>query len=280
LDSFIFTPPIFLYILRLFSFVLEKKKQKYFHISRKSCTFAVKLDSAMTILTIETSTSACSAAIAIDGKTVASMAKLQEANHASDLPLFIENLLQKAKDCHWHLDAVALSQGPGSYTGLRIGASIAKGICYGLNIPLIPIDTLQVLCAAIPSTSLPENALLCPMLDARRMEVYTCFYKKNDQVFEQQGEVEAKIIDKDTFAEQLATQPVLFFGNGSEKCKSCITHPNAHFIPNIITQAEFMGYIAEKEASKKILDIKQIAYYEPFYLKEFVAAPSHIKGLK
>lgn len=239
-----------------------------------------EIDSAMTILTIETSTSACSAAITIDGRAVASMAKLQGANHASDLPYFIEDLLQKAKDCHWHLDAVALSQGPGSYTGLRIGASTAKGICYGLNIPLIPIDTLQVLCAAIPLPSIPENALLCPMLDAKRMEVYTCFYKKNDQVFEQQGKVVAKIIDEDTFAEQLATQTILFFGNGSEKCKSCITHPNAHFIPNIITQAEFMGHIAEIEAEKRILDIKQIAYYEPFYLKEFVAAPSHIKGLK
>ena len=132
----------------------------------------------MTILNIETSTTCCSAAITIDGKPVASVEQLANANHASQLPVFIQQLLHEANANDWHLDAVALSQGPGSYTGLRIGASTAKGICYGLNIPLIPVDTLQVLCASVPSGVLPDNALMCPMLDARRMEVYTALYQQ------------------------------------------------------------------------------------------------------
>lgn len=231
----------------------------------------------MTILSIETSTNCCSAAIAINGHTVANRETLAGANHASDLPLFIQSLLDEAKSQNWTLDAVALSQGPGSYTGLRIGASLAKGLCYGLNIPLIPIDTLQLLCAAastlLPS-SLTSTPILCPMLDARRMEVYTAFYTT---ALEKTKDVEAKIIDQDSFAQELSEHTIYFFGNGADKCKTTITSTNAHFIDNILPQAKYMGALAE-EAHQ--LDIKQVAYYEPFYLKEFVAAPSHIKGLE
>lgn len=231
----------------------------------------------MTILSIETSTNCCSAAIAINGHTVANRETLACANHASDLPLFIQSLLDEAKSQNWTLDAVALSQGPGSYTGLRIGASLAKGLCYGLNIPLIPIDTLQLLCAAastlLPS-SLTSTPILCPMLDARRMEVYTAFYTT---ALEKTKDVEAKIIDQDSFAQELSEHTIYFFGNGADKCKTTITSTNAHFIDNILPQAKYMGALAE-EAHQ--LDIKQVAYYEPFYLKEFVAAPSHIKGLE
>lgn len=232
----------------------------------------------MTILNIETSTTCCSAAITIDGKPVASVEQLANANHASQLPMFIQQLLHEANANGWHLDAVALSQGPGSYTGLRIGASTAKGICYGLNIPLIPIDTLQVLCASVPSGVLPDNALLCPMLDARRMEVYTALYQQQGTQLSTISEVQAMIIDADAFAQTLAQQPVYFFGNGAAKCQSVITHPNAHFVDNIVPQAQCMGLLAEMQPNS--LDVKQMAYYEPFYLKEFVAAPSHIKGLK
>lgn len=232
----------------------------------------------MTILNIETSTTCCSAAITIDGKPVASVEQLANANHASQLPVFIQQLLHEANVNDWHLDAVALSQGPGSYTGLRIGASTAKGICYGLNIPLIPIDTLQVLCASVPSGVLPDNALLCPMLDARRMEVYTALYQQQGTQLSTISEVQAMIIDADAFAQTLAQQPVYFFGNGAAKCQSVITHPNAHFVDNVVPQAQCMGLLAEMQPNS--LDVKQMAYYEPFYLKEFVAAPSHIKGLK
>lgn len=232
----------------------------------------------MTILNIETSTTCCSAAITIDGKPVASVEQLANANHASQLPVFIQQLLHEANANDWHLDAVALSQGPGSYTGLRIGASTAKGICYGLNIPLIPVDTLQVLCASVPSGVLPDNALLCPMLDARRMEVYTALYQQQGTQLSTISEVQAMIIDADAFAQTLAQQPVYFFGNGAAKCQSVITHPNAHFVDNVVPQAQCMGLLAEMQPNS--LDVKQMAYYEPFYLKEFVAAPSHIKGLK
>lgn len=232
----------------------------------------------MTILNIETSTTCCSAAITIDGKPVASVEQLANANHASQLPVFIQQLLHEANVNGWHLDAVALSQGPGSYTGLRIGASTAKGICYGLNIPLIPVDTLQVLCASVPSGMLPDNALLCPMLDARRMEVYTALYQQQGTQLSTISEVQAMIIDADAFAQTLAQQPVYFFGNGAAKCQSVIMHPNAHFVDNVVPQAQCMGLLAEMQPNS--LDVKQMAYYEPFYLKEFVAAPSHIKGLK
>ena len=232
----------------------------------------------MTILNIETSTTCCSAAITIDGKPVASVEQLANANHASQLPVFIQQLLHEANVNDWHLDAVALSQGPGSYTGLRIGASTAKGICYGLNIPLIPVDTLQVLCASVPSGMLPDNALLCPMLDARRMEVYTALYQQQGTQLSTISEVQAMIIDADAFAQTLAQQSVYFFGNGAAKCQSVITHPNAHFVDNVVPQAQCMGLLAEMQPNS--LDVKQMAYYEPFYLKEFVAAPSHIKGLK
>lgn len=232
----------------------------------------------MTILNIETSTTCCSAAITIDGTPVASVENLNQANHASELPRFIEQLLTTAKLNDWHLDAVALSQGPGSYTGLRIGASTAKGICYGLNIPLIPIDTLQVLCASVPADMLPQQAILCPMLDARRMEVYTALYQHTGKQLSSITEVQAMIIDADAFAETLAEQPVYFFGNGAAKCQPVITHTNAHYLDNIVPQAKCMGMLAEMQPHS--LDVKQMAYYEPFYLKEFVAAPSHIKGLK
>ena len=232
----------------------------------------------MIVLNIETSTDSCSAAITIDGVAVAVTANLSAANHASELPVFIEQLLHEAQENGWHLDAVALSQGPGSYTGLRIGASIAKGICYGLNIPLIPIDTLQVLCASLQHT-VEEGALLCPMLDARRMEVYTALYEQTDnEGIKPLSHIEAKVIDEHAFAEQLQQQKIVFFGNGAMKCKEVITAQNACFIENIVPQAQYMGPLAEAQTTR--LTVKEMAYYEPFYLKEFVAAPSHIKGLK
>ncbi len=230
----------------------------------------------MIILCIETSTSCCSAAICKDGVAVASRENMNGANHASELPVFIEQLLAEASANQWQIDAVALSQGPGSYTGLRIGTSIAKGICYGMNIPLIPIDTLQILCAAVEK-DIPADVLLCPMLDARRMEVYTAQYIFKNKEIEIRKEVEAQIIDDQVFADTLSQQSIYFFGNGAEKCKKVIDSPNAHFIDNILPHAKYMGRLAEVA---KQLDTKQMAYYEPFYLKEFVPAPSHVKGLQ
>lgn len=228
----------------------------------------------MTILCIETSTNCCSAAITIEGQAVASKENLEGANHASELPIFIEQLLDTAREQGWRLDAVAFSQGPGSYTGLRIGAATAKGICYGLHIPLIPMDTLQIMCAAAKDQQSNIDGILCPMLDARRMEVYTAMYQFND--LEALSKVEAKIIDEQSFCEELKKQKIYFFGNGAEKCKTVIQSEHAQFIDGIIPQAKYMGALAEKAPQ---LDIKQMAYYEPFYLKEFIPAASHVKGL-
>ena len=237
----------------------------------------------MTILNIETSTTCCSASISIDGISVACQANLAGANHASELPVFIDNLLRQAKEQGWTLDAIALSQGPGSYTGLRIGASIAKGLCYGLNIPLIPVDTLQVLCACAQHVApqlVQHGVVLCPMLDARRMEIYTALYEsQGDAVFQRKSDVQAKIIDEQSFADELSHQPIYFFGNGAGKCQSVICSDNAHFIDDVQLSAQYMGTVAEQQAAVDMLDIKRVAYYEPFYLKEFVAAPSHVKGL-
>jgi tRNA threonylcarbamoyladenosine biosynthesis protein TsaB len=230
----------------------------------------------MTTLCIETSTSCCSAAICKDGLALANRENLLAANHASELPLFIEQLLAEARANQWSIDAVALSQGPGSYTGLRIGTSIAKGICYGMNIPLIPIDTLRILSAAVQDFPIIErNSWLCPMIDARRMEVYTAFYHAN--TLERLNEIESKIIDNTAFEEHLGNHEIYLFGNGAAKCKEVILSPHAHFIDDIVPRAIYMGMLLENAPS---LDAKQMAYYEPFYLKEFIPAPSHIKGLK
>lgn len=231
----------------------------------------------MNILCIETSTNCCSAAICKDGVAVVSKENLTGANHASELPVFIEQLLATARANQWQIDAVALSEGPGSYTGLRIGTSIAKGLCYGMNIPLIPVNTLQILCYSVDNQHLTgsTNVIYCPMIDARRMEVYTALYDAS--TLNPITEVTAQVINNQSFSEELKVNKICYFGNGADKCQSVITSPNAMFIPNIVPQASFMGLLAEKTAA---LDVKQMAYYEPFYLKEFVPAPSHIKGLK
>jgi len=231
----------------------------------------------MVVLSIETSTSVCSAAIAVDGVTKISRMNREGTNHAKMLPIYIKELLDESASCGWHLDAVALSEGPGSYTGLRIGASTAKGICYGLNIPLIPIATTEVLCASLLANhpASQGNSTLVPMIDARRMEVYTDI----------QG-VRAMIIDESAAAtiKALSTEqkPVFYFGDGAEKCKPLLESENVHFVENIVPDAAVMGALAESKRDEATVrrTEQELAYYEPFYLKEFVAAPSHIKGLK
>jgi tRNA threonylcarbamoyladenosine biosynthesis protein TsaB len=238
----------------------------------------------MTILCIETSTTCCSAAICIDGNAVATRENLSGANHASELPVFIEQLLAEAEVNQWTIDAVALSQGPGSYTGLRIGASLAKGLCYGLDVPLIPVDTLQVLCAAVKA-ELGADALLCPMLDARRMEVYAAVFKNvSDQTDAASGnsinsmkqivDTAPVIVDETSFAEYLAEGPCLFIGDGAGKCADVLTHPNAHFC-QCHPKASSMLFPALD--ALRAGDFKDVAYFEPFYLKEFVATVSKKK---
>ncbi|MBO4984660.1 MAG: tRNA (adenosine(37)-N6)-threonylcarbamoyltransferase complex dimerization subunit type 1 TsaB [Bacteroides sp.] len=220
------------------------------------------------ILHIETSTSACSVAVSEDGQNVFRKEDLNGPSHATLLGLFVDEALSFADSHAMPLDAVAVSCGPGSYTGLRIGVSMAKGICYGRNLKLIGLPTLEVMCVPILlyHDELPDDALLCPMIDARRMEVYAAIY---DRALQPVKAISADIIDENSYREHLEQRPIYFFGNGAGKCKEKLTHPNAHFIDNIHPLAANMFPLAEKAIAQQ--DFKDVAYIEPFYLKEFVA---------
>ncbi len=253
----------------------------------------------MTILCIETSTSVCSAAICKDGAPVKQCINTEGSNHARLLPLYLDELLTYAREQGLVLDAVALSEGPGSYTGLRIGTSTAKGLCYGLNLPLIPVPTLEVLCEAAKyqltiDNSQVTNSLLVPMIDARRMEVYTAIYDSQlrvDSLELKETRARAVVVEsEESFSEAVLQQSgpaaerslsgaVFYFGDGAAKCQSVLTSENWHYLPGIVPEAQYMGALAESSRQSAISG-QQLAYYEPFYLKEFVAAQSHVKGLK
>ena len=219
----------------------------------------------MIILHIETSTNVCSVALSKNSQCLFSKSNGDGMNHAALLSVFIAETLDVLKTAGKKLDAVAVSSGPGSYTGLRIGVSTAKGLCYGLDIPLIAVSTLEVLTVqALSVIENEENALFCPMIDARRMEVYSAFY---DASVTLKREISADIINSESYTEFLDNQLVYFFGNGSEKCKSTLTHPNARFIENLYPLAENMIDFAEKSFDEK--QFVDTAYFEPFYLKEF-----------
>ena len=265
----------------------------------------------MTILCVETSTSVCSAAICKDGEPVKQCISYEGSNHARLLPRYIEELLSLAREQGLSIEAVALSEGPGSYTGLRIGASTAKGLCYGLNIPLIPIPTLEVLCQAAQkslSSVSPKDglysvseAVLVPMIDARRMEVYTAIFDSELKVESRKSKeqrVRAVVVENEesllfersglsslsaAVYNLAAERSYFYFGDGAAKCAKIFTKPNWHYVPNIVPEAQFVGAIVESRKSKvespKMISGAELAYYEPFYLKEFIAAPSHVKGL-
>lgn len=220
------------------------------------------------ILHIETSTQVCSVALIEDGQCIFSKTDFEGPSHAVTLGVYVDEALSFADSHAIPLDAVAVSCGPGSYTGLRIGVSMAKGICYGRNLPLIGIPTPEVMCVPLLlDEELPEDALLCPMIDARRMEVYAALY---DRALHPVREIEAVIIDESSYEDYLNRGPVYFFGNGAAKCKEKILHPNARFVEDIHPLAKWMFPLAEKAFARG--DFKDVAYFEPFYLKEFVAS--------
>jgi tRNA threonylcarbamoyladenosine biosynthesis protein TsaB len=226
----------------------------------------------MIILHIETSTNICSIAVSENGRCLFSKSDSEGMNHAALLSVFIAEAMEFLKSASKKLDAVAVSSGPGSYTGLRIGVSTAKGLCYGLDIPLIAVSTLEVLTAnALQITETAANSLFCPMIDARRMEVYAAIYNQEGII---QREISADIIDENSYSEILESHIVYFFGNGAEKCKTTLTHPNAKFIDGMYPLAENMIALAEKAyIEKKFVDV---AYFEPFYLKEFYTTAAKI----
>lgn len=220
------------------------------------------------ILNIETSTNVCSVAVSQDGQCIFEKEDHSGPNHAEKLGTFVDEALSFTDNHAIPFDAVAVSCGPGSYTGLRIGVSMAKGICYGRGLKLIGVPTLEVLCVPVLLHEMveEEDALLCPMLDARRMEVYAQIL---DRGLKEIRPIHADVVEADTYKEWLDAHPVYFFGNGAAKCKDVITHPNAHFISGIESLAKNMMPLAEKRnANEKWEDV---AYFVPFYLKDFVA---------
>lgn len=218
-----------------------------------------------TLLTIETSTPVCSCALSCDGEILVNKENYEGRSHASLVGLFVHEIMEYIREQDIRLDAIAVSSGPGSYTGLRIGVSEAKGLSYGLDIPLIAIPTAYIM-ASMMREKAEGNTLLCPMIDARRMEVYATFFDQSLQVIR---ETSADIVEMGSYSDLLEEQKVLFFGNGAEKCRNVFTHPNALFFDDIHPLASGMVALAEKAfADKSFVDV---AYFEPFYLKEFVA---------
>ena len=220
------------------------------------------------ILNIETSTNVCSVAVSHDGACIFDKEDHSGPNHAEHLGTFVDEALAFTDNHAIPLDAVAVSCGAGSYTGLRIGVSMAKGICYGRGLKLLAVPTLELLCVPVLLEELvaDDNALLCPMLDARRMEVYAQLF---DRSLHEVRPIRADVVEPDTYKEYLDEHPVYFFGNGAKKCQDVISHPNAHFISGIEALAKNMLPLAERRMAEERFE--DVAYFVPFYLKDFVA---------
>ncbi|MBP3775088.1 MAG: tRNA (adenosine(37)-N6)-threonylcarbamoyltransferase complex dimerization subunit type 1 TsaB [Bacteroidaceae bacterium] len=220
------------------------------------------------IVHIETATDVCSVALSEDGKVLMSKEHREGPNHNVVLAPFVDEAVSFADSHAIPIDAVAVSCGPGSYTGLRIGVSTAKGLCYGRDLKLVSVSTLELLCVPLLlyRDDLPDEALFCPMIDARRMEVYSAIY---DRALGVRKPVSADIVEENTYAEYLDEAPVVFFGNGAAKCREVIQHPNAHFLDGIVPLAKHMLPLAERAVARQ--QWEDVAYFEPFYLKEFVA---------
>ena len=245
------------------------------------------------ILAIETATSVCSVALARDGSFLSIRETTSPNAHSSILTILIEELFREAALRYCDLDAIAVSMGPGSYTGLRIGAAAAKGLCYGLDKPLIAIPTLQAMAEGIrvnvqdsrfnandPKSTIENRQskisnLFCPMIDARRMEVYCAVY---NEILKEVLSTDARIIDEHSFQELLANHTLIIAGDGAGKCKSLLApHRHTLFIDDFQASAKYMFSLAEERF--KANQFEDLAYFEPYYLKDFVAGKSHVRGL-
>lgn len=230
------------------------------------------------ILSIETATPVCSVALIKNNQVLAVKKSTRKNSHAEIVTVFIDELMKENQFSFKDLDAVAVSKGPGSYTGLRIGVSTAKGMCYALDIPLIAVNTLQSLAIGASFDYQPDEGLpvlFCPMIDARRMEVYCALFDKSNREIR---ETKAEIIEPDAFQTYLVSNKVVFFGDGADKCKEVIQHSNAVFLENVFPSAKNMAGIALDKFNKQ--QFEDVAYFEPFYLKDFVAGIPRVKGLK
>ena len=229
------------------------------------------------ILNIETSTTVCSVCISEDAKCKCFRENFAGNNHSELIGVFVQEILAESGFQPKDLDAVALSIGPGSYTGLRIGTSFAKGLCYGSNLKLITIPTLKIIAQnAKEKYNIEDDALLCPMIDARRMEVYCCVY---DSKLNEVRATEPQIIDENSFADILEDKKIYFFGNGAAKCKPFITHENAIFLSEVYPLATSMIKLADESFESK--DFADVAYFEPFYFKAaHVTVPKNQLGVR
>lgn len=219
---------------------------------------------------IETSTKACSVALSHDFNIEFKQETLEGPNHASALGKFVEEAMAFARDYNVMPDAIAVSAGPGSYTGLRIGVSEAKGLAFGLQKPLISIPTLKAMCCQVmfrPDVEMDEGALYCPMIDARRMEVYCALY---DQALGEVKPVSAEVVDEAFLKSYLDEHVIYFFGDGADKCKDVVKHPNARFLTNVRVLARDMMALAVQAFNRG--QFVDTAYFTPFYLKEFQAS--------
>lgn len=219
------------------------------------------------ILQIETATTVCSVALAENGETIA-VKELNERNiHAEVITLYIEELMANKGLKYENVDAVAVSSGPGSYTGLRIGVSTAKGLCFALDKPLIAVETLESMAQGIiTQNQIAADTLLCPMIDARRMEVYTALFDALGNVVKPTS---AEIIDEQSFADQLSAHKILFFGDGAAKCQAVLSsNPNALFDTRFINSASHLTLKAARKLAAG--EFEDVAYFEPFYLKDFL----------
>jgi tRNA threonylcarbamoyladenosine biosynthesis protein TsaB len=217
------------------------------------------------ILGLETSTKICSVAISKGDKLLALKEEGGEYSHSEKLTVFIQEVLKEAGLKLEEIDAIAVSKGPGSYTGLRIGVSVAKGLCYALGIPLISVDTLQGM--ALGMSKHQASDFYCSMIDARRMEVYTALYDENNKILES---VSAKIIDENSFKEKLKDNKVVFYGDGADKCKDVLSiNSNATFSEKGLPSAKYVNEIAVNKFKNK--EFEDVAYFEPYYLKDFIA---------
>ena len=215
------------------------------------------------VLNIETATTNCSVSLSKDGETlILKEDKDSGYSHAEKLHVYINELFKEANINPKDIDAVAVSKGPGSYTGLRIGVSAAKGLCFALDKPLLAVSTLEILAHQVKIS----QGYIVPMLDARRLEVYAAVF---DAKFEQYRGIKAEILSKETYSTLFKENKVYFIGSGVEKTKTLVTHSNAIFIEGQLPSANEMAQLSERKYKKS--DIEDVAYFEPFYLKDFIA---------
>lgn len=248
--------------------------------------FFLTLQKKKMILCLETSTAVCSVALVENGVVVALRESLDGQNHAEKITVFIDEVMKEADVRYSDLDAVAVSKGPGSYTGLRIGVSTAKGLCYAMEKPLIAVDTLAAMTHGFGDDDNNNNndfdtnitstsTLFCPMIDARRMEVYSAFFDEN---LNKISDTKAIIIDENSFSDLKQDHHLFLFGDGADKLASLFENEeNITVIEKFHCSAAYMAQLAEKALNEK--DFVDTAYFEPFYLKDFVPGIPKVKGL-